>query len=236
MLNYLKCYDAGLAKIRLGRKKDGGYVILDGFQYDVFISGGIGRDDSFEIDFLKKHPNLQKKTYIYDGTVDKTPSPSLMRNFYKKNIGSSNSDSLTNLKDIINKHENAFVKMDIEGGERNWLDSMEPNELCKISQLAIEFHAIDNIDHWKYLYQLGQTHFIVHAHGNNYAKTFFYNGQNVPKFIELTYVRKTNIPNAKLNTQQFPIKNLDFPCDSDNHNDITLKGYPYSSESSVRMF
>jgi hypothetical protein len=52
--NYLQVYEPYQKKLRLGRNTDGGYVICDlGDDYDVFISGGINKDISFETDFPK---------------------------------------------------------------------------------------------------------------------------------------------------------------------------------------
>ena len=47
-------------KIRLGRGKDGGYVIIDGLNYDLLLGCGISNDDSFEHCFLKKYITIRK--------------------------------------------------------------------------------------------------------------------------------------------------------------------------------
>ena len=49
------------SKIRLGKNGDGGYVILDGLNYDLLIGCGISNDDSFEHAFLEKYKNFLKK-------------------------------------------------------------------------------------------------------------------------------------------------------------------------------
>jgi hypothetical protein len=104
--------------------------------------------------------------------------------------------------------------MDIEGGEYSWL-LQDDIQLNKFKQIVIEFHGI-NDDGWGYiqndkmkcLEKLSKTHYIVHAHGNNCDKLV----DNIPDVLELTYVNKNyfdSIP--ELNTQIFPIENLDFP-------------------------
>ena len=105
--------------------------------------------------------------------------------------------------------------MDIEGGEYPWLLCMNETQLDKFKQIVIEFHGITD-DTWgckykdklKCLQKLSKTHYIMHAHGNNYRSTV--NG--IPQVIELTYVNKkyfNSVP--ELNTQPLPIPNLDFP-------------------------
>ena len=120
--------------------------------------------------------------------------------------------------------------MDIEGGEYQWLLYITEEQLNKIKQIVIEFHGITNDsfncnynDKIKCLEKLNNTHYLIHAHGNN--NSFVNNG--IPHVIELTYINKnyfTSIP--KLNTQSLPISGLDFPnmlC----ANDINLNFYPF---------
>lgn len=66
--------------------------------------------------------------------------------------------------------------------------------------------------------KLSNTHYIVHAHGNNYGQVI----NNIPDVIELTYVNKKyfdSIP--RLNTQQLPIANNSYSSD------IDLNFYPF---------
>jgi uncharacterized protein (UPF0147 family) len=75
----------------------------------------------------------------------------------------------------------------------------------------------------KSLEKLSNTHYIVHAHGNNYGSVV----NKIPDVIELTYVNK-NCFNLvpELNTIPLPITNLDFPNKSDS-DDINLNFYPF---------
>jgi hypothetical protein len=66
VLNYFNVYDIGY-KIRLGNKSDGGYVIADNIgDYDVYLSAGIGEDESFSNDFLKKYKVLNNGAFQFD--------------------------------------------------------------------------------------------------------------------------------------------------------------------------
>jgi hypothetical protein len=70
--DYLRVYQPYAKKQRIGRQHDGGYVICDiGNDYDIFISGGISNDISFEMHLMEVYPNLQ--CVAFDGTIDNLP-------------------------------------------------------------------------------------------------------------------------------------------------------------------
>jgi hypothetical protein len=209
-------------KIRLGRNADGGYVIADIGGYDAYISCGIGGDDSVSnavIDKFKISNN-----FAYDGTIAEYPKNGYSgMNFFKKNIGATNTDKTSNLKDILERYSDILIKMDIEGGEYNWIDSLSTSELLSIKQLVIEFHGVNpNAPHkdWGCLNskkpslfeKLTKTHSLIHAHGNNFSKLSQTDNIKVPDVIELTYVRK-DVMNGQfsLNKTPLPIKDLDYP-------------------------
>ena len=68
-LDYLIVYQSDKEKIRIGSNMDGGYVIVNGMQYDSMISCGIANDINFEKEFCLKYPGI--KCIAYDGTIDK---------------------------------------------------------------------------------------------------------------------------------------------------------------------
>ena len=120
--------------------------------------------------------------------------------------------------------------MDIEGGEYPWLLNINEEQLNKFKQIVIEFHGITN-DGWGYinndkmlcLKKLANTHYIIHAHGNNHDQVV----NNIPDVIELTYINKkyfNSVP--ELNKVAMPILNLDFP-NTLSKPDINLNMYPF---------
>ena len=131
---------------------------------------------------------------------------------------------------MIDKYYNIFLKIDIEGAEYPWLLQIDETQLNKFKQIVIEFHGITNDgyncnynDKIICLEKLSKTHYIVHAHGNNYGTLV----NNIPDVIELTYVNKNYfnwVPES--NTQSLPIADLDFSNNSDS-NDINLNFYPF---------
>jgi hypothetical protein len=89
MLSYLKPISVkNLPKKRYGKNSDGGYVIIDGLKYDNLYSYGVGRDLSFEEDFVKRH---DLNCYCYDHNVKCCPQ---RREEYCVNIGKSESNNI----------------------------------------------------------------------------------------------------------------------------------------------
>jgi len=219
-------------KIRLGSNKDGGYVIGDlTGGYDCYISAGVGDEESFSVAFLEKYCISPKNSFAFDGTIQHYPS-SFKNNitFYKKNIGSYNDQQHTNLIEIIQNFDNIFLKMDIEGGEFEWLNSLDDKVLSKFKQIVIEIHGAVNFDRSirnsaknLSLKKLSLTHYIIHAHSNNNSPILY----RIPDIIELTYVNKKYFTiKPKQNQLSFPIEGLDFPNNPE-LTDIHLNFYPF---------
>ena len=235
-------------KIRFGDKVDGGYVLCEfnsnkePLVYDCLISGGISSNDDFSVDFIDKYKIEKCDCYGIDGSIDNLPLNLLDKmEFVKKYIGSTEDLKNTTLIDIIEKYNDIFVKMDIEGGEWPWLSVMKHENLAKISQLVIELHGITNTswhgmttnsfnsscsDKSKYLEKLSNTHYLVHAHGNNADRV---NQNGIPNVIELTYLNKKHFAKTPLlNDVPLPIQSMDFPNEK-LYPDINLNFYPFTS-------
>jgi len=232
ILDLLKVYSCD-NKIRLGNNFDGGYVIADKIgDYDVYISAGIGGDESFSRDFFNKYKVLNSGAFQLE--IDKLPAnyPRKMI-FYKKNISDLSDNTNANLNFFIKNYNNIFMKMDIEGDEYKWFNSKSSEDLIKFKQFTIEFHEI-NDDSFNYsnelkknvFSKLSKTHFLIHAHGNNYAGTQLVNNFPIPNVIELTYIRKDCLQNISLNKEPLP-SSLDFPNDTKKNLDLNLNFYPF---------
>lgn len=222
----LICYEPPKSKVRIGRQNDGGYVIIDGYYYDLMLGCGISDDSSFEHAFLEKYPKVP--IYAFDGTIKSFPNPHPKIKFINKNISDKNNEKLTNMHDLINTKENIFLKMDIEGSEYTWLHSLSKNQLLKFKQIVIEFHSPFIKYRYDALEKISETHFLVHIHGNNCCGLNTEKKKegyiNVPNVFECTYIRKDNLK-LPLNKEYFPT-NLDF-ANVNIRADIMLNGYPY---------
>jgi hypothetical protein len=204
-------------KIRLGNKNDGGYVIGElGNIYDCYISCGVSIEESFSRDFIIRYNMNEYNSFAFDGTIEHYPY-NYTRNisYIKKNISNYNNQYNTDLTYLLKTYKSIFIKMDIEGGEYSWLLNLDQRLLENIMQMTIEFHGINN-DSWlaKYeekvicLNKLLNTHYIIHAHGNNNVGTT----NRIPDVIELTFVNKKYFKETpELNKLPLPDKKLDNP-------------------------
>lgn len=192
-------------KIRYGDNWDGGYVICNNLSYDLYISAGVGNNESFSKDFLAIHKNIP--SFAFDGTVDNLPDDTLSLTFIKKNISNIESDNATNLVNLINDFQNVFLKMDIDGSEIDWILKTEGLDFKKFKQITIELHelllderVLDCIE------KINQTHFLIHKHGNNHS----FSEMKIPNVIELTFLRKDQLKDVRLSEETFPTY-LDYP-------------------------
>jgi hypothetical protein len=219
----LRVYKSEFSKKRIGRNNDGGYIICDipDIEYDILISGGISDDTTFEDEFLELYPDII--CYAYDGTIMKSPSTHSRFKWIKKNIGNTESANMSNLHDLLNSNKSAFVKMDIEGYEIPWLESLSITQLENISQLTIEFHRAFSQRESNIFKKLNQVFALVHLHGNNYTSSLV-NG--IPYYFECTYINKKLLTKPlEFNTDPLPSL-LDQPNISSKP-DLNLNFEPY---------
>jgi D-inositol-3-phosphate glycosyltransferase len=224
-------------KIRLGVKFDGGYIIgnLDDTNniYDCYISCGISKEESFSRDFILRYGMNKNNSFAFDGTINNYP-PNYTKDitFIKKNINNFNDDCNDNLLNTINNYNSIFLKMDIEGGEYNWLVNIKDEQLDKFKQIVIEFHGLGtdkynclNKIKFDCLSKLSNSFYIIHVHANNYENIW----HAIPRVLEITYINKKYIKTTpQLNKLSFPIQNLDYP-NCENVKDIILDFYPYKN-------
>lgn len=205
----LTVYKSPFQKIRLGKDNDGGYIIaeISNANYKIFLSGGLGKDISFEEDFIKKYPNIP--TFAFDGTINSLPKENEHITFIKKNIDFKNSENLTNLHDLINVNDNIFVKMDIEGGEIPWIKSLVENQMNKFEQIVIEFHFPFSKREVEVFDKINKNHYLIHFHGNNCCGVRNHMNTIIPNVFECTYLHKKYFTEIlELNKEPIP-GNLD---------------------------
>ena len=231
-LDFLRVYEWD-NKIRLGIKMDGGYVIADlSGGYDCYVSAGVGREESFTKEFLARHPLLDEfNSYALDGSIDEYPIEYTNNvSFIKKNISGVNNGSSSNLASLTERYDDIFLKIDVEGGEYPWIQSLTHAQLSKFKQIVMECHGVHN-DSWGCSYEtkkecfekLAETHYLVHAHGNNARSATMY----IPNLLEVTYIRKDSIKGElPLNTSPLPIDGLDYPNNT-NRPDHFMNIYPF---------
>lgn len=219
--NLVTIYKSPFPKRRIGRWTDGGYAVVDipDVKYDVLIAGGVCDDISFEEDFIRyqSEKNNSVEVYAFDGTVTelpKSPFDSQIK-FIQKNIGEFETEEITNLHWILSKYvgnteANVFVKMDIEGGEVDWIRSLQPEHMDAISQIVMEFHSPFSAKEIAMFEKLNRTHLPVHFHPNNACGTRIHNGVYFPNVFECTYLHKRFFNGvAELNRDYIPNDKVD---------------------------
>lgn len=226
----LKVYTSPFTMFRMGRNLDGGYVMSHlpfSQPYDLLLGAGVGGDISFEIQFCNTYPSVQ--CFLFDGTLNQLPEgqrdhPRI--HYVQKNIGPKETASETNLHSYFQKHNNIFLKMDIEAAEYPWLNTLTENQLSKLAQIVIEFHDPHSEMHQQVFTNLNKTHYLVHIHGNNHAGFTKHHNIMTPVVFECTYLnKKFFVKHPKLNTQPLPGP-LDFPDNIDKP-DLDLNYKPF---------
>lgn len=201
----LTVYKSPFKKLRLGKNYDGGYIMCEipDIKYDILLSGGILNDISFEEAWLNKFPDI--KCLAFDGTIKMCHSNNPNFTWLKKNISGVSNDLTTNLHDIINNNSSIFLKMDIEGWEIPWLESLTEEHMNKLSQIVIEFHNPFSHKENLIFEKINKTHKLLHFHANNCCGTRQHNGVIIPNIFECTYVHKKYLSdNISLNTDPIP--------------------------------
>jgi len=226
-ISVIEVYKPLNKKIRIGKDFDGGYIIVEGLEYDCFLAAGISDDISFEEDFIKLYPNIPY--FAFDGTIETSPSPQIT--VIKQNIGSG-ANGTTNFSEYFERYNNIFIKMDIEGHEFPWLASLTTEQIKKIKQFVVEFHyPTQSLEVWTLLDKLRKTHWLVHLHPHNgcgYKTYKLQNGKDIiiPNLFECTYTRKEFL---EFNDEPTPS-----PLDQQNSPhvpelEVKLFGYPYNT-------
>jgi hypothetical protein len=221
LIKELKVYNVHSPKIRLGRNSDGGYIINELIEKNSrrLISLGMADEDSFEKDWVFRHP--EKPVEAYDGSTKcgalclDNPNKVNKTIFYtQQNIGYNNHDIPLNV--ILDEKPGVLLKVDIEYNEYS---IFEHANLDNITGLVLEVHGLDDECTRNKLVELLHTKFnnlvLFHIHGNSCGDTFDYQIDNIkipnfPRLLELSFVNKTLVTEVSLETNKFPVTNLDF--------------------------
>jgi hypothetical protein len=130
-------------------------------------------------------------------------------NLYARSLGDSVSSLIdrtmehytTNQTDVIetiklseylrhNRIIPTLIKMDIEGGEVDWIRSLLPEHMDVMTQIVMEFHRPFSETEINMFKKLNETHLPIHFHPNNACGTRIHNGIYFPNVFECTYLHK----------------------------------------------
>ena len=169
----------------------------------VAYSFGIADEVSWDVAMSQ----IDYEIFMYDMTIDGLPEENPKFHFFKEGIGGVKEEkkSLDTLENFIkrNGHENnqyMILKMDVEGAEWDFLETVSLETLNQFDQIIFEFHDMVAP---KNFYQMGRTlalieklnitHALIHLHGNNFSKYVLIEGIGIiPDVLELTYLNRAN--------------------------------------------
>ena len=128
-----------------------------------------------------------------------------------KSWGKDNSIGIGEVFRQHGKNCEIVLKIDIEGDEFEVLDDLlKLGQMSSIRSLFIEFHIFDSS--WQnfsdLVHKLKESHTLVHLHINNNDLTLIQ--QNIPHYLELTFIRKGILPETKELRKSLPIAGIDF--------------------------
>ena len=122
-------------------------------KYGIILSSNEG---AFESIFVEKQPGLKAVL------VNEKDASILDCKRVRKSIGGICNRNVTDLHDLLDSHENMFLKLDIKGYEFERLRSLKSNQLFDVDQLLIAMYPAST-DHSETIKKISQTHNLVHC-------------------------------------------------------------------------
>jgi len=193
--------------IRLGKRNDGGYVVMKSSldKYSNLISFGLAGDVSFEKDF-QLHSDCNCS--CFDPSINELPEIVKSTTFFKLGIDSSNHGEYINLDKVlelskISNDRKLFLKMDIEGYEWNVLNDQKCFDvLKKFDQVVFELHIKYLLGKSKYLLpielvrrlfilkKLRKHFYFYNVHANNVCGYINFRTFIFPQVVEISMINR----------------------------------------------
>ena len=233
LLKVYKLKDFSFVRIG-GSHTDGHYLMVDSFKKkQIAYSFGINNDVSWDSDMVDRGYQV----FMYDHTIKGLPMHKDGFNYFKQGIAgeSKPSESLDTLENYmkINGHAGKtgmILKMDVEGAEWDFLETVPSRVLRQFDQIILEIHNLvrgcedyEKQKRYTALKKLNETHRLVHLHGNNTGYQLQLKGATIPDVIEVTYVNKDKYKTQEVEVVSLPTA-LDKPNDP-NREDICIENW-----------
>lgn len=216
----------GLHKIRVGNPKaDGGHVMANDFEgIEAALSLGIGRDISWDLAMAARGIEIYQFDHTVDEPVEVAGNPRL--HFHQVGIsGSAGADPrMKPIRDILanemTRHGGDLIlKIDIDGYEWEVFEMMPDDILARFRQICLEIHhplarpsqGKRRARNLGVLRKLNARFAPVHLHANNAGPVRRLCGLEVPKLLEITYVRRDGqsfTPSAEEFPGQYDVPNV----------------------------
>ncbi|MEL6817307.1 MAG: FkbM family methyltransferase [Pseudomonadota bacterium] len=185
--------------IRIGGDGDGGYLLPDILENVEFcFSPGVEYVAHFERELSNRYGI---RSFMADASVDSAPMEDDNFQFIPKFIGNRTHGNFVTLSDWVEQSVGQstgarILQMDIEGGEYDVLMYESVDSLAQFSTIIVEFHWLQRMFEPNF-FQTFATIFekiyrnfsICHAHPNNCCGIAEYKNVQVPRVLEVTFVR-----------------------------------------------
>ena len=186
-------------KVRIGNDHDGGYVVpAAAFVCDAVLSIGVGSDVSFDLELA----DLGAEILQFDHTVDAPPVHHARFSFNKLGWGAAPHAPFVSLQSMVARlsalgAKRPLLKFDIEGGEYDVLEHLDPAELAVFDVIVCEIHNLDRLADIAFHRRVRKSfdvltrhHVAVHLHANNYRGISLIAGVPVPEVLEISFLRR----------------------------------------------
>lgn len=201
----LRPMDTDLPLLRLGAEKDGGYLVpddLDGIA--ACFSPGVSHTATFEAALHERGV----PSFLADASVDGPPRMLPDASFIKKFLGPKTENEFVALDDWVRENAPAtgdlLLQMDIEGAEYATVAAASPDTLRRFRIVVVEVHQL----HWwataegyrkarEFLDPLLDGFTVVHLHPNNCCGMVKLAGIEVPRLVEITFLRNDRVRNPR---------------------------------------
>ena len=185
--------------IRIGGDGDGGYLSPDVFRrVSHCFSPGVDYTATFESELNRIYGI---KSFMADASVVSAPVQSDDFVFIRKFLGNRTQGDVITLRDWLKmslegRERELVLQMDIEGGEYDVLTFESENTLSRFAVMIIEFHSLENLFQRSFLQMVSsifekiyQNFSICHVHPNNCCGLAALSGIEVPRVMEVTFIR-----------------------------------------------
>lgn len=205
--------------IRLGPSGDGGYLVpndLSGLL--ACFSPGVSHVSLFEQDCADRG----LRVFLADKSVKKPRQEHELFHFTRKHVGAVAGQEVMTLDDWVatslpGSRGELLLQMDIEGSEYETLLAASPALLERFRILVVEFHHLEKLSSEPFFglarrvfEKLLVSHQVVHLHPNNFCGSEQRGGLEIPRVLEITWLRRDRVLNPR------PATSFPHPLDADN--------------------
>ncbi|SLN66719.1 hypothetical protein ROG8370_03121 [Roseovarius gaetbuli] len=200
---FLRPQAVGMPLIRLGDFGDGGYLVPEDLRgIAACYSPGVSEQATFEMDLAKRGI----RSFMADASVEKPPLDVPGADFVPKFLGPRDEgDTMSLLRWVEDTDpapgEDLILQMDIEGAEYATLAAAPRELLRRFRMIVIEWHHLPSVltkprfqnPALAAVEKLKDDFVTVHLHANNVSGSVEIEGEEIPRVVEATLLRRDRI-------------------------------------------